>query len=74
MNGSLEVTVIAFSFKGYSREFKKYVPKDSENSVFFCLAKYIKETVEKDPDFGEVKSITISPCFDNIAEIKMEYV
>ena len=35
MNGSLEVTVIAFSFKGYSREFKKYVPKDSENSVFF---------------------------------------
>jgi hypothetical protein len=35
MNGSLEVTVIAFSFKGYSREFKKYVPKDSENSVFY---------------------------------------
>lgn len=74
MNGSLEVTVIAFSFKGYSREFKKYVHKDSESSVFFRLAKYIKETVEKDPDFGELKSITISPCFDNIAEIKMEYV
>lgn len=74
MNGRMEVTVIAFSFKGYSREFKKYVPKDSENSVFFRLAKYIKETVEKDPDFGELKSITISPCFDNIAEIKMEFV
>ena len=74
MKGSLEVTVIAFSFNGYSREFKKYVPKDSENSVFFRLAKYIKETVEKDPDFGELKSITISPCFDNIAEIKMEFV
>ena len=74
MNGSLEVTVIAFSFKGYSREFKKYVPKDSENSVFFRLAKYIIETVEKDTDFGELKSITICPCFDNIAEIKMEYV
>lgn len=74
MKGSLEVTVIAFSFKGYSREFKKYVPKDSENSIFFRLAKYIKETVEKDPDFGELKSITISPCFDDIAEIKMEFV
>ena len=74
MKGSLEVTVIAFSFKGYSREFKKYVPKDSENSIFFRLAKYIKETDEKDPDFGELKSITIRPCFDDIAEIKMEFV
>ena len=74
MNERLNVTAIAFSFKGYSREFKKYVPKDSENSIFFNLAKYIKETVEKDPDFGELKSITISPCFGNIAEIKMEFV
>lgn len=47
MNGSQEVTVIAFSFKGYSREFKKYVPKDSENSVFFRLAKYIKKQLKK---------------------------
>ena len=42
MNESLEVTVIAFSFKGYSREFKKYVPKDSENSIFFSFGKIYK--------------------------------
>lgn len=48
--------------------------KTAKTVFFFRLAKYIKETVEKDPDFGELKSITISPCFDNIAEIKMEFV
>lgn len=54
--------------------YREMAKNASENSVFFRLAKYIKETVEKDPDFGELKSITISPCFDNIAEIKMEFV
>ena len=42
MNGSLKVTAIAFSFKGYSREFKKNVPKDSENCIFFSLGKTYK--------------------------------